>query len=334
MTHQTPRTPRPRRSRQAVTAAVASLAMLATVSACSRPVAQSAPPQEPAGPLKVAVGIDSTYAPYFLADREGMFEAAGLDVELVQFGRGSEAVDALIAGEVQLAGSSDATTVTQFQQNPGLRALYATQTSGEYVKVVLRNGVQNGGEIRKMAIVPGLSEVAAAEYLRSQGRSPEEVEFVTVTPNEASALMGRGDVDGFVMWEPWPSTAVEEGVGYVSESTGDYGWDYNHWVISTQEVLDAGEENAQTVADVLAEAAQRVEEDPDLAVAATTEAVDVPEQQVRQAIDEIDYGVRSFTPEDVKSAGTAADYFVDSGVLTQRPDLEAGIVVDWIEGTP
>jgi ABC-type nitrate/sulfonate/bicarbonate transport system substrate-binding protein len=305
--------------------------LLLVLGACSRPAAQNTSAEDQSAPLKIAVGIDSTYAPYFLADSEGMFEDAGLDVELVQFGRGSEAVDALVAGEVEMAGSSDATTVTQFQQNPGLRALYATQRSGKYVKVVLRNGVKEAGQIEKMAVVPGLSEVAAAAYLQSQGVSREDVEFVTVTPNEASPLMGRGDVDGFVMWEPWPSTAVQDGVGQVAASTGDYGWNYNHWLISTQDHLDQGEADAQALADVLAEAAKRVEEDPDAAVAAVVAATDVPEDQVRQAIDEIDYQVRAFREEDIEAASASAAYFVESGVLKERPDLESGIVVDWIQ---
>lgn len=98
-----------------------------------------------------------------------MFEKAGVDVELIQFGRGSEAVDALAAGQVDLAGSSDATTVTQFHQSPELVALFATRTSGEYVKVVLRDDVKPENIKKMMIVVRGLSEIATAKYLESRG---------------------------------------------------------------------------------------------------------------------------------------------------------------------
>ena len=166
----------------AVTAAVLSLA---ATTGCSRP-AEGASKTDSAGPVKIAVGIDTTYAPYFVAEDEGMFKKAGVNVELIQFGRGGEAVDALAAGQVHLAGSSDATTITQFQQSPELVALFATQTSGEYVKVVLRNGVKPEN-VKKMMIVPGLSEIATAKYLESKGIDAKSVEFITATPNDASA---------------------------------------------------------------------------------------------------------------------------------------------------
>jgi NitT/TauT family transport system substrate-binding protein len=313
---------------KAVTAAAAVVALL-TTAACTRP-ADSAEPAAADGPMKIAVGIDTTYAPYFVAQEEGMFDKAGVDVELVQFGRGSEAVDALSAGQVALAGSSDATTVTQFQQNPDLVALYATQSSGEYVKVVLREGVEPAA-VKKMLVVPGLSEIATAKYLESKGIDPADVEFITATPNDAAPLLKRGEADGFVMWEPWPSAAVAEGAGEIVETTGDYGWFYNHWIISRTDVVTNQSEDAHKVADVLAHAAEIVEAEPGRAVKATLAHTKVPEEQILQAVEQIDYGVRSFTEKDLAVSGTMADYFVGTGVLKEKFALDERILLGWTE---
>ena len=42
----------------------------------------------------------------FLADEKGLFDKQGLNVEIVQFGRGGEAVDAIATGQVQMAGQA------------------------------------------------------------------------------------------------------------------------------------------------------------------------------------------------------------------------------------
>lgn len=59
--------------------ALVSAALLLTVAtgACSRPATQSTADSAGSGPLRIAVGIDASYAPFFVADQEGMFDAAG-----------------------------------------------------------------------------------------------------------------------------------------------------------------------------------------------------------------------------------------------------------------
>lgn len=302
--------------------------------ACSRPATESAAGTAGGGPIRIAVGIDASYAPFFLADEQGLFADAGLDVELVQFGRGGEAVDALSTGQVQMAGSSDTTTIAQLQQNPSLRAMYSYEVSGEYLKVVLRNGVSGPDAVGTMGIVPGLSQISTDKYLEANGIAPESVEMITATPTDMPALMSRGDIDGFVMWEPWPTAAVDQGVGTVAATTGDYDWYYHHWAITTQSWLEANDATARTVREVLAEATEKVEADPEAAAAATKTAVNSDEAQTLTAIDEIDFAVEDLTEKSVEDAQSVVDFYRKVGAMTTDPDLSASILVDWSAGAP
>ncbi len=128
-----------------------------------------------------------------------------------------------------MAGSSDTTTIAQLRQNPSLRAMYSYEVSGDYIKVVLRNGVDTAGGIEKMGIVPGLSQISTDKYLEANGIAPGAVEMVSATPTDMPALLSRGDIDGYVLWEPWPATALSQGSGHVVAVTGDYDWFYHHW---------------------------------------------------------------------------------------------------------
>lgn len=311
--------------------ATATLAAL-FLGACSRPATEAAESTSAGGSIRIAVGIDASYAPFFLAKDEGMFDAAGLDVELVQFGRGGEAVDALSTGQVQMAGSSDTTTIAQLQQNPGLRAMYSYETSGEYIKVVLRNGVDSPQAIRKLGIVPGLSQISTDKYLEANGIAADSIEEITATPTDMPALLSRGDIDGYVLWEPWPTAALDQGTGKVVATTGDYDWFYHHWAITTDSWLSANEETARTVRDVLQEATEKVEADPAAATAATMAAVNSDEQQTLTAIDEIDFVVEDLTEKSIEDAQSVVDFYLKVGAMNAQPDLNASILVDWSEG--
>ncbi|MFF1568117.1 hypothetical protein ACFVY1_32165 [Streptomyces sp. NPDC058293] len=65
----------------------------------------------PGPTVRIAVGVDPSYAPFFLADAKGLWAKHGVHVDLVQFAKGGEGVDALTAGQVQPAGNSETTTI-------------------------------------------------------------------------------------------------------------------------------------------------------------------------------------------------------------------------------
>ncbi|MEV5652356.1 ABC transporter substrate-binding protein [Nocardia sp. NPDC052254] len=317
------------RSRFRTTAlAAAAVLVLVSVGACSRPATHSTA-NSAGGAIRIAVGIDASYAPFFVADQKGLFKEAGLDVSLVQFGRGGEAVDALSTGQVQIAGSSDTTTISQLRQNPSLRAMYSYEASGDYIKAVLRKGIDAPAAGQKMGIVPGLSQISTEKYLEAHGVRPDSVKMITATPTDMPALLSRGDIDGYVLWEPWPATAVTQGTGHVVARTGDYGWLYHHWAITTQPWLAAHDDTARKVAEVLDKATQLVESDPAAAAKATKAAVNVDEDQTITAVEEIDFGVQNLTARDIASAQSVVDFYKKVGALTDQPDLQSAMLTDW-----
>ena len=281
--------------------------------------------------LRIGVGIDAAYAPFFVAEAEGMFADEGLgDVELVQFSRGGEAVDALGAGEIDLAGNSDTTTLTSMAANPDLRALLIYQESGEYLKLVTRSEIEDFSEIETMGVVPGLSEYNAEVFVENQELG--EVEYVSAAPAEIPALLQRGDIDAYILWEPWPTQGVELG-GKVMGNTGDFGSAYVHWLVGMDGWL-SDEENAEYPAAVgraLSKASEFVESDPQRTAEITEEAVTVPPEQTIEAIEQIDFSVRGFDDDDFASYEQQIEYLDSREMIAETPDLEAAIDVDFYD---
>jgi len=305
------------------------LVALAALAACgsgSNGTAAGGPANSP--PVRLAVGIDGSYAPFYLADKTGMFKKAGLNVEIVQFGRGGDAVDALATGQIQLAGSSEVTTIGQVNQNPDLRALLVYEQSGKYLKVVARNGIDSVSQIKTMGIVPGLSQLSAIKLLQAKGIDPASVKFVSAGPPEIPALMQQGSIDAFVLWEPWPTKAVQLG-GKVLMSTGEYNWSYVHWLITTSKWVTANEQVAGKIAAVIDAAAKQTEADPKAAAKATEDSVKLPQGDTLKAIDEIDFRVRDITPADVAGYESIAQFYVQTGAMKTPPQIVKNLELGW-----
>jgi ABC-type nitrate/sulfonate/bicarbonate transport system substrate-binding protein len=314
---------------RAVASAIAILAAT-TLSACTAGSTDAGAGKDSTSlpKVRVAVGIDGSYAPFFLAAEKGLFKKHGVDVEVVQFGRGGEAVEAIATGQIQMAGSSEVTTIGQLQQNPDLRAMLVYEQSGQYLKVVTGKNITNPSQIKKMGIVPGLSELSAIKFLQSKNIDPATVKFVSAGPPEIPALLQKGDIDAYVLWEPWPSKGAELG-GKILESTGDYNWSYVHWLIAANKWLNANTGVAGKVAAALDEAAKLTESDSQAAAQATEKATKIPPAQTVAAVKEIDFKVRDITQTDLAGYDLVADFYVNTGKLKAKPDVPAAVLLNW-----
>lgn len=310
-------------------AVAGAVTLLIGLSACTAGSTESRPGGGGTGPtIRLAVGIDASYAAFFLAKQKGLFAKQGLNVDVVQFGRGGDAVEAIATGQIQMAGSSEVTTIGQLHQNPDLRALLVYEQSGKYLKVVTGKNITDPSQIKKMGIVAGLSEISAIKFLQSKGINPTSVNLVSASPPDIPALLQKGDIDAYVLWEPWPTKGVQLG-GKILETTGDYNWSYVHWLITSNKWLSTNQNTAHKVAKALDEAAQMTTSDPNAAADATNKEAKIPTDQTIPAVKEINFKVRDITAVDLAGYDSIADFYVTTGKLKSKPDVPTAVVQNW-----
>ncbi|GAF48756.1 ABC transporter substrate-binding protein [Rhodococcus wratislaviensis] len=309
----------------ATVAALAAVALAST--ACTRPATMTA---TTAGDLvRISVGVDPSYAPIFLADREGMFEAAGLDVQVIQTEGGAAGAQNVVAGMSELSGNANSTALTVMAGNPGLRALGVYEESDRYFQVVLRDGV-TPDSIKTMGVFPGIGLYFTDRYLRSLGLDPASINLVTTSPPEQPALLARGDIDGFISFDPWVTQAVDSG-GHVVGTTGDFGAKYSQWLIASDSWLSTHEELAGRVFRVIAQAADIVDADPDRAAKAVAEAIQMDPAEVRKQVTQIDFRGRDFTPGDIEQARQLVDFFRSQGKIPGDIDPQKVLLSGWFD---
>lgn len=308
------------------------LATALALAGCSRP--SSATTGAKATPLvRIAVGVDAAFAPFYVAKQEGLFTKAGLKIELVQTEGGPAPTQTVIAGAAQLAGNSDATILPLMAKSSSLRAVTVFQESSKYLKVVLRKGVTDPRQIKKMAVAPGLVTYSTVRYLESKGIARSAVKFVTAGPPDFPTLLGKGDVDGYILFDPWVTRGVEKG-GHVTETIGDFGVKYVQWIDADQKWLTANTTTAAKIVKVLAEASEIVTKQPQRAAEATEKEVKIPAAQTAKVLPEITFAIRDITATDVANSQKIVEFYQSEKLLDTAPDLNKALLTGWYTKNP
>ena len=160
--------------------------------------------------------------PTFVAAEKGLFEQAGLKVELTPFESGTLIISALIAGRID-ADCSSATTGFWF----------AEQSTPDQFKIFLAYGTPSRKNPTFVAIVkqdsplkdlkdlkgkrvgtyPGASSIEWGKAIIRTQMDPEDVIFQEVPPTILISALAAGQIDAFFAPEPMGMIAISQGVG-------------------------------------------------------------------------------------------------------------------------
>ena len=160
--------------------------------------------------------------PTFVAAEKGLFEQAGLKVELTPFESGTLIIGALIAGRID-ANCSSATTGYWF----------AEQSTRDQFKIFLAYGTPSRKNPTFVAIVkkdsplkdlkdlkgkrvgtyPGASSIELGKAIIRTQMDPEGVIFQEVPPTILISALAAGQIDAFFAPEPMGMIAISQGIG-------------------------------------------------------------------------------------------------------------------------
>jgi NitT/TauT family transport system substrate-binding protein len=155
--------------------------------------------------------------PYEVTQAAGLFEEEGLDVELVYTRGGNAAMQALVGGAVDYAGTSFDVALQAFAQGAGVRRFAST---GRLPLFALAVGPREVNEIEGLKDLEGrtvgISGLGNADHtlllylLEKAGADPGKVEFAQMGTNLFDALR-VGHVDAGMVQEPALTLLEEQG---------------------------------------------------------------------------------------------------------------------------
>jgi NitT/TauT family transport system substrate-binding protein len=216
------------------------LASVTTLSGCEALGGSSpeAPANDKVEKATIRVGrlalVDAV--PLHIALDRGYFAAEGLTVNLFTEGRGSDSVDKLLAGDLDIGLASYPNAV--IPQAKGIAHFKvvadAAQTTPDFVLAVVKNGGpitdvrQLAGQQVAISSKGGISQLVMTDQLRMKGIEPGPNMFLSMPITDMPAALQRGDIAAAVIAQPSLEQAKQQGATkLIDPFTGpdaDFAW--------------------------------------------------------------------------------------------------------------
>lgn len=161
--------------------------------------------------MSVFTGTTPQFGNLYAAYEKGFFEKEGLPLELIIFASGSVASEAFQAGRGNAIDSGDTPALRLWNRGAGI-GICTGASYGHYSVVVARKTMNAPADFRgkKVGVLLGsTAEYFAKLYLASGNVDPKDVDIINLQPAEMVTGITRGDIDAFVLWEPFGTRAME-----------------------------------------------------------------------------------------------------------------------------
>ena len=176
--------------------------------------------------MTIATGVDPAFSQFYVAKEGGLFEKNGLDVTINTGPSGSAMIPFLVNNQVQAAYGSDLAGVINHQVDPNIVAVADGTYLVKWLSVVGKNvNDLEGLKGKKIGIAMGTgSEIFWRRVLERKNLKLTDFTMVNVEAPEMLAATERGDIDGFAVWEPWPTRTLMavKGTKIVQTAEGIY----------------------------------------------------------------------------------------------------------------
>lgn len=179
------------------------------------------------------------FAGYYMALERGYYNAAGLDVELIEGGPNAlEPVARMLDGEVEFAVSNSGVLIERMNGKPVVALAAIAQTSPIVWIVRADSDIHAPLDLagKRLMLMPPPESAELLAMLRQEGIKPEQLELVPTTFDLQDLIEGNVDAyDGYSTNEPWYLESA--GIEYRLLKPRDYGVNFYSDVLVGRESL-------------------------------------------------------------------------------------------------
>jgi len=218
---------------------------------------------QPRTKMTIATGVDPAFSQFYVAKEAGLFEKNGLDVTINTGPSGSAMVPFLINNQVQAAYGSDLAGVINHNVDNNIVAVADGTYLVKWLSVVGRN-VQSLDELKgkRIGIAKGTgSEIFWNHVLAKRNLQAADFKIVDIEAPEMLAATERGDIEGFAVWEPWPTRTLQavKGTKILQDAEGIY--NNINFVYMNRGWIEQNKANAEKFMQSLMQANDLIEKD-------------------------------------------------------------------------
>jgi ABC-type nitrate/sulfonate/bicarbonate transport system substrate-binding protein len=168
-----------------------------------------------AEPLVIAVARSPLSLPFYVAQKEGYFEAEGVEIKIEDVIGGYRAMQNLVNGSADLATVSETVAMFNSFKRNDYSIITTFVTSNDDVKMIVsddRIATRPEQLIGKKigTITASASHYFLDNFLISHGVDPKKVKLVSLQPEAMAMSLSKREVDAVAVWEPYAYEILSE----------------------------------------------------------------------------------------------------------------------------
>lgn len=263
----------------------------------------------PDAALRLGYFPNLTHAQALVGDREGDFARAlgATKLEIRRFNAGPSAMEALLAGELDVSYVGSGPAINAFVRSRGALRVIAGSASGGAALVA--HTARSAQDLRgKRVASPQLGntqDIALRHWLKANGYSVSragggDVVITPVANADVLQLFRRGELEAAWVPEPWAARLLDEGGGHVLVDERDL-WPHGRFattvVVASERALRERRPQLLAILRAHAELTRRARAEPERFASAANEAFRgvtgkaLPEKVLHDAFTRIDFTV-------------------------------------------
>ena len=160
--------------------------------------------------MTIATGVDPSFAQFYVARESGIFERNGLDVTVNTGPSGSAMIAFLVGNQINAAYGAEQAGVSANIVDPNVVVVAEGVALLRWIGIVARN-VPNMDALKgkRVGVARGTgSETFWLSVVSRMNLNAADYTIVNVEAPEMVAALERGNIDAYVVWEPWMTRGV------------------------------------------------------------------------------------------------------------------------------
>ncbi len=283
-----------------------------------------------------------------LAHRAGLYEKHGLDVEMQLFSSGTDLIKAIVGGQLDAGVLGFSNALSWLDKGADLKIVGGAQMGYHSMLVEQDSGIASVDQLKGKSVA-SQSQGSTADIVlngvvwKQAGLAREEVTMQYVSPAVAIQSLASGKVDGAFVFEPYASIAK---MTYPVKEIYEIGqqWPFPCMVvIASGDIVKNNQAAVYSMLDAQKEAIDMLESDPATAAKHITDdfitedtltkldGSTVAAEAVIQASIESQQFNWEITEQDIGRMDEVAQFMVEQGILTAKPDVTTALDLSWQE---
>ncbi|MEO0354948.1 MAG: ABC transporter substrate-binding protein [Cyanobacteria bacterium P01_A01_bin.3] len=295
------------------------------------PEVAAAPSDEP---IQIGYSAWPGWFPWKVAEEQGLFEANGVNVEMVWFDGYLDSITALAVGQLDgntqtlndtifsVSGGSDQVIVLNNDYSTGNDAIIVDGSIGSIEDLAGKSIAAEEGVVDHFLLLLGLETV---------GLSQADIDFKPLETGAAAAAFAAGQLDGVGVFAPFTTQALERPDSKVLFDSSDFPGAISDHLALSRELVESRPDDVQAIVQTWYDTLDYIEENPEEAIAimaerAGTSVEDYESYSEGTTILSLEEGLAAFEPGDdisslVFTAEEINDFLLESGLIEEAPDL-------------